>query len=807
MPKAVSEIRIVVASPGDVSHERDALSHTVEEINQTIASEIGVTLRLLRWETAVTPGFSSRGPQELIDKILDIPNCDIFIGIFWRRFGTAVYDADSGTQHEFQKAYEAWRLRQRPQILFYFSEEPYSPKEKSETEQWGQVLEFKQNFPKEGLWWSYSNPTEFQTLVRRHLVHHVLRISRVAPGEPNHQVVETATRKALFVGRMSEIARLERHVSDETNVLIIIEGIAGIGKSSLARNLLERLTAKAYRCLWLDCQAETTLDSVLWEVSKWARVNDQDLSAALDEAPDADAKRLTYLADIFTGRRLLVFLDDYHLVRDVMVDRLLTLIADRPSKTRAILISRRRPNLLVRLSAGSAVEEHLSNGLDDTACEQFLGKTGINVDSETINRIWTLTGGGHPKALQLLAHRAIRIPIRQLLGTLPVFRVDLVREWLNPLLEELSVEERATLLDLSIFERPLPFSDLSRLLPDGNGDNVIASLSEGFLVDPVSETSFQIHPLVREFCATLVEEPKSKHQWAADYYKDKCGSLDDPDFAEDGQIEALVAAWSHYIKADNQAAATEVVETLRAPLMNRGHYERILQLVQETSPPDSSDADFFKIHVARLRSLKGDVAGATAILTPLLSTKRTRTAREAVLVLSTILNEHGAAPDAWRLLETNRSYFTGAVSSRIKLRFLSRVVQAFIEMRDYDKALDWARHLTEVSEAAGDKISGALGLRQMAESFLSQRKFDTALELTKISLDLFQSEGRAREAAKTEFQIAKILIARGDQERGRMLLDKTLEAFTSIGDRVGISHCRQELRSLEFRGDSFSTTA
>ena len=107
------------------------------------------------------------------------------------------------------------------------------------------------------------------------------------------------------------------------------------------------------------------------------------------------------------------------------------------------------------------------------------------------------------------------------------------------------------------------------------------------------------------------------------------------------------------------------------------------------------------------------------------------TVREAVLVLSAVYNEHGRASEAWEVLEANRVHFSGTVSNRTTLRFLSRVVQALIELHDYEKALEWARHLTDVSEAAGDKISGAIGLRQMAFSFLSQHKFDTALELTK----------------------------------------------------------------------------
>jgi hypothetical protein len=53
-------------------------------------------LEVHRWETDSYPGFHPEGPQGLIDPILKIEDCDILIGIFWRRFGTPTTDAKSG---------------------------------------------------------------------------------------------------------------------------------------------------------------------------------------------------------------------------------------------------------------------------------------------------------------------------------------------------------------------------------------------------------------------------------------------------------------------------------------------------------------------------------------------------------------------------------------------------------------------------------------------------------------------------------------------------------------------------------------
>jgi hypothetical protein len=166
-------LRIVVASPSDVQPERDVLPAVIEEVNRHIAADRGLHLVLTRWETDTHPGFHAEGPQGLIDPILKITDCDLLIGIFWKRFGTPTPDGKTGTEHEFNLAHAAWQDKGSPQIFVYFNLKPYAPKSKAETEQWGQVLEFKEKFPKEGLWWPYKGKVQFERLVRDHLMSHV----------------------------------------------------------------------------------------------------------------------------------------------------------------------------------------------------------------------------------------------------------------------------------------------------------------------------------------------------------------------------------------------------------------------------------------------------------------------------------------------------------------------------------------------------------------------------------------------------------------------------------------------------------
>jgi Domain of unknown function (DUF4062) len=120
MPQ-VRLLRIVVASSGDVQAERDALAAVVEELNHGLCQKRGLRLELVRWETDAYPGFHPEGLQGLIDPVLRIADCDLLIGIFWKRFGTPVHDAQSGTEHEFLTAYHAWQQHRKPQIMVYLT--------------------------------------------------------------------------------------------------------------------------------------------------------------------------------------------------------------------------------------------------------------------------------------------------------------------------------------------------------------------------------------------------------------------------------------------------------------------------------------------------------------------------------------------------------------------------------------------------------------------------------------------------------------------------------------------------------------
>ncbi|MBN4056087.1 hypothetical protein JYT20_00025 [Rhodothermus sp. AH-315-K08] len=92
---------ILVASPGDVEHERRIVREKVHKWNEIHAAPTNVVLQPIGWETHAVPEMGDR-PQAIInDQLVD--HCDMLVGVFWTRLGTPTGKAASGTSEEIER--------------------------------------------------------------------------------------------------------------------------------------------------------------------------------------------------------------------------------------------------------------------------------------------------------------------------------------------------------------------------------------------------------------------------------------------------------------------------------------------------------------------------------------------------------------------------------------------------------------------------------------------------------------------------------------------------------------------------------
>src|SRR5688572_30782114 len=110
-------VKVMIASPSDVAPEREAARDVIRRWNDLHAEERKVVLMPIGWETHSRPDLSDR-PQAIINKQV-LKGCDVLVGIFWTRIGTATGAAVSGTVEEINEHVAAGRP-----AMIYFSTAP-----------------------------------------------------------------------------------------------------------------------------------------------------------------------------------------------------------------------------------------------------------------------------------------------------------------------------------------------------------------------------------------------------------------------------------------------------------------------------------------------------------------------------------------------------------------------------------------------------------------------------------------------------------------------------------------------------------
>lgn len=177
--------RILIASPSDVSEERELVTQCIQEWNDLHSAERKVVLLPLRWETHGRPEYGKR-PQEIINTTV-VDHCDLLIGIFWTRIGTAAGGSRSGTVEEIERVAKAGKP-----VMLYFSKAKVEP-EKLDLEQLAKLNEFKKMTLPNALVEHYGNAVEFKDKISRHLEMKVREFISESASEKNGEPAQTSS--------------------------------------------------------------------------------------------------------------------------------------------------------------------------------------------------------------------------------------------------------------------------------------------------------------------------------------------------------------------------------------------------------------------------------------------------------------------------------------------------------------------------------------------------------------------------------------------------------------------------------------
>ncbi len=231
MSYSASTFSVMIASPGDVASERAIVRDVVYEWNAVNANSRKVVLLPVGWETHSSPEMGATA-QTIINRQV-LSKCDLLVGVFWTRIGTATERHLSGTVEEIEEHISAGK----PAML-YFSSQPVVL-DTVDMDQVQKLKAFKASCQSRGLFETYDSHGEFKDKFYRQLqlkVNEHPLFQAASVGGDEQAIVESSTR----LPDLSPEARvlLKEASQDRGGMIIHARYIGGTSIQTNEKNLI-----------------------------------------------------------------------------------------------------------------------------------------------------------------------------------------------------------------------------------------------------------------------------------------------------------------------------------------------------------------------------------------------------------------------------------------------------------------------------------------------------------------------------------------------------------------------------------------
>nr|WP_055495696.1 tetratricopeptide repeat protein [Streptomyces sp. TP-A0356] len=641
-----------------------------------------------------------------------------------------------------------------------------------------------------------------------------------------------ARRPGDFVGRRPVLRQLSRTVPR-----IMLHGIGGVGKTSLATELARRFEAAGG--LVVAISGETGVDAILDRLRRRLA-----LCCGCEESPGTHplrqavmtlaeptlhwVERLEALRDSGARPLLLVVdnaednLDAQHLPADRELAEFLAAWA----RDHALIVTSRHPFDVL------GVDAHHLGPLSWQETRKLIWRLpGVDVlTSQQKREVWNRLGG-HPRSLEYLdallrdghgrfddvtarlrAATAGRRPPGDSLGELLAETGALIAEdvLLPQLIERVDAVPvgKDLLLGASVYRLPVDTDGLASVLaaapgaeeyppvPEGMAGALAALLRLG-LVAP-DGPGYSVHRWTAGTLAALAgqERLRTLHERAAEYWARRSRAVSEPT----EYIQQVIEARYHWLAAGDVEGAIECTRRVCHELNAAGQWSWQEQLIRQSlalAPQGSKTRATIVGDLADVRLSRGDTAQAQTLYRTALAAFRALGADHDVAV---VLHQLGLIADNRDDLQEAERLYRESLSIKERLgdrhsMSLTMHQLAGIAMRRGDHALAERQYLEvlAVSEETDDLEGIAASHHQIASlAFLSQ-DYAKAEQCVLNALSGFTRLNDRVRTGQGRLLLSRIAAALFDYESADLHLRAALEIFEDIGSTRDIAECHLEL--------------
>ena len=380
-----------------------------------------------------------------------------------------------------------------------------------------------------------------------------------------------------FYGREKELDNM-CNLLDARATTLMIPGIAGIGKTTMASKLIERFMHRR-NLFYHRCQDWEGSRSFLESIADWlANIGDSTFADYIATTPipkPADSARL--LIDALGGAPSLIVIDDFHKISDTTLHQTFQTMAlgllGSEEEIGLVIFSRSfKPVVPAKDAEGRIASLVLPlDGLDSDS-----GRKLLSSYEDLGEEQWLYIHGisrGHPLVLELINRGA----------SAGAFHETLENYVTVEIFSKLSAEQKRLLSALSIYREPVPLDALAEQNLD---TDELDSLVEQGLARQVETEIYDVHDLIREFLLRSLDDKMKmeSHSKCADWYSK---AKQTPGFT----IELIY----HLINSNSNEEASRIIVEDGRGLVALGHME-LLGLMENIELSDVKLESKTRIH-------------------------------------------------------------------------------------------------------------------------------------------------------------------------------------------------------------------
>lgn len=382
-----------------------------------------------------------------------------------------------------------------------------------------------------------------------------------------------------FYDRNKELDYLYKNV--RMSKVIVIHGIAGIGKSTLVTKFVERYQ-DSRNIIWYRFQEWDTIRNMLIPIGNFlADMDKKKLKYYLESTQNIDFFEVINILknDLHQSNSILIF-DDFQRVSERIIQFFssLTEHLEDIDNIFIVVLSRSLLRFYNRrdVSLKNIIKEMQLGGLDREGSRQLVKPKAL--DKAGFDRLYKLTKG-HPLALELIESA----------DDLKYSTRDIMKFVQEEIFSKLSPEEKDLLKAISIYRGPIHYDAI--FLEDTFEYDTLDKLITKTLLVEVKSNVYELHDMISDFFYSRLSPKKRQeyHRKAAKYYQD----LDD-------ELSFVETAY-HLIQSNYQDEAAKLIIHHAPTVIGKGYHEEIMNIVM------SFDHNLKTEHLSEIYKIKGQI--------------------------------------------------------------------------------------------------------------------------------------------------------------------------------------------------------